>query len=79
MNHDQQLVQVYVRLTPRQREVLQLVSEGLSNQQVASQLCIAPSVVAGHLTCIYDTLAVLAAAEKRPGRYQLIRWYGEFF
>ena len=80
MIEDKQLLQFYVNLTPRQREVLQLVSEGCSNQEVAERLCIASSVVAGHLTNIYDELVALkTVGEARPGRYVLIRWFGLFF
>jgi DNA-binding NarL/FixJ family response regulator len=78
MPDDNQLLRLYIRLTPRQREVLQLVSQGLSNQQVGERLCIAPSVVAGHLTGIYGTLAVFEMYA-RPNRYVLISLYADFF
>lgn len=77
---DNRLLQFYVGLTRRQREVLQLVSQGLTNQQVAAQLCIAPSVVAGHLTSIYETLAAEdALTSTPPNRYVLISLYADFF
>jgi DNA-directed RNA polymerase specialized sigma24 family protein len=77
---DKRLLQTYVRLTPRQREVLQLVCTGLSNQEIGTRLYIAPSVVAGHLTNIYDTLAGLEEMDTpRPNRYTAIRLYVGFF
>jgi DNA-binding CsgD family transcriptional regulator len=80
MVDDRHLLQFYVRLTSRQREVLQLVSTGLSNQEVANRLFIAASVVAGHLTNIYDEMGVLKQfSDKRPNRYTAIRLFNSFF
>ena len=74
------LLQFYVGLTPRQRDVLRLVSKGLSNQQVAEQLYIAPSVVAGHLTNIYEQMAASAAVgDSRPNRYHAVHYFSRFF
>lgn len=74
------MLQFYVGLTPRQREVLQLVSEGLSNQEVAERLYIAQSVVAGHLTNIYEQMAVLdTLSDTRPNRYHAVRYFAGFF
>ena len=47
-----------VELTARQREVISLVSEGLSNQQIASQLNISVATVKKHLEMIYSALGV---------------------
>lgn len=77
---DQELLHLYIRFTPRQRDVLQLVSQGLTNQETGRQLYITPSVVAEHLTCIYETLAAHEAiATSRPNRYVLISLYADFF
>jgi DNA-binding CsgD family transcriptional regulator len=46
------------RLTPREREVLGLVSEGLSNGEVAKRLWVAQSTVAKHLEQAYSKLGV---------------------
>ena len=79
MLNDQQLLKLYISLTPRQRDVLQLVSQGLTNQETGKQLFIAPSVVAEHLTCIYETLATHEALiAYRPNRYLLISLYADF-
>jgi DNA-binding CsgD family transcriptional regulator len=80
MIDDRRLLQFYVSLTPRQREVLQLVSMGLSNYEVADRLFIAASVVAGHLTNIYEEMTALnQAADTRPNRYTVICLFNGFF
>ena len=45
-------------LKPRQREVLELVAEGLSNAQVARRLYLSESTVKQHLTAAYKVLGV---------------------
>ncbi len=45
-------------LTEREREVSRLVSEGLSNKDVADRLCISSITVRHHLTRIFDKLGV---------------------
>jgi DNA-binding NarL/FixJ family response regulator len=77
---DQTLIQFYTRLTGRQRQVLQLVSDGLNNREIAALLFIEPCVVASHLTNIYEELGTLEAlADRRPNRYLLIRAFAGFF
>lgn len=66
-------------ITPRQREVLRLVSDGMTNKEVAESLCIAPSVVAEHLTNIYAELDIHLASTDRPNRRTVLRLYGTFF
>jgi len=46
------------RLTPREREVLELVAEGRPNAEVASQLWISSGTVRKHLENAYDKLGV---------------------
>ena len=50
-------------LTPRQREVLGLIIEGLSNGQIAKQLCISPSTVRFHVSQILGKLGAANRAE----------------
>jgi DNA-binding CsgD family transcriptional regulator len=46
------------RLTPREREVLGLVAEGLTNDEIARRLWVTPSTVAKHLEQAYSKLGV---------------------
>lgn len=43
-------------LSPREREVLQQVAKGRSNQQIADCLCISEATVRSHLSRLYDKL-----------------------
>ena len=45
-------------LTEREREVLQLVADGLANKQIARRLGISEKTVKGHLTQVFQTLGV---------------------
>jgi LuxR family maltose regulon positive regulatory protein len=45
-------------LSPREREVLELVAQGLSNREIAERLVISLSTVKGHTSNIYGKLAV---------------------
>ena len=45
-------------LTAREVEVLRLVAQGLTNEQVAEQLVISPRTVKTHLTSIYGKIQV---------------------
>jgi DNA-binding CsgD family transcriptional regulator len=80
LNHSQ-LMSAYLNLTRRQREVVFWVQQGLSNPEVAAQLCIAPSVVAGHLTNIYAELTIHNSdgPDFRVNRYTLVRLFAGFF
>lgn len=44
--------------TPREIEVLQALTKGLSNKRVADQLCLSAKTVEGYLTRIYRKLGV---------------------
>lgn len=50
-------------LSPREREVLRLIAEGLDNGTVAARLFIAESTVKNHVTNIFAKLAVRTRAE----------------
>lgn len=52
-------------LTEREREVVRLISEGLSNKDIANRLCISSITVRHHLTSIFDKLGV-------PNRQKLL-------
>jgi DNA-binding NarL/FixJ family response regulator len=50
-------------LTPRQREILQLVAEGRSTKEIASQLDISPRTVEFHKYQLMNTLKLQGNAE----------------
>jgi DNA-binding NarL/FixJ family response regulator len=47
-----------ITLTPREREVIALIGEGLKNRQVATRLYISETTVRHHLTSIFNKLDV---------------------
>jgi non-specific serine/threonine protein kinase len=60
-------------LTAREVEVLKLIAQGLTDNQVAEQLIISPRTVSTHLTSIYNKLGVAsrAAATRFAVEHQL--------
>jgi DNA-binding NarL/FixJ family response regulator len=50
-------------LTPREREVLELIAEGRSNQAIAERLVVTPRAVEKHVTSIFGKLRLPASAE----------------
>ena len=46
------------RLTPRQREILALVAEGMTDAQIGERLGIAAATVKKHLEAVYERLDV---------------------
>lgn len=75
------LMQFFLQLSSRQRQVLVLVSLGFSNREIAKQLCIEPSVVAEHLTNVYELLYISDGYERehRPNRFVLVSLFTLFF
>jgi DNA-binding NarL/FixJ family response regulator/class 3 adenylate cyclase len=51
------------RLSPREREVMELMAEGRSNQAIVERLFISPRAVEKHVTSIFTKLGLPAAAE----------------
>jgi DNA-binding NarL/FixJ family response regulator len=47
------LILTQIKITPRDREVLQLLMEGCSNKEIASQLHISPRTVKQHLRTLF--------------------------
>jgi len=62
-----------VRLTPREREVIDLISEGLSNKEIAQRLGIAAHTVKSHVRNVMEKLAlhtrlqIAAYSRREPG------------
>jgi DNA-binding NarL/FixJ family response regulator len=50
-------------LTPREREVMELIAEGLSNRQIAARLVISEKTVKNHICSIYQRIGVYERSE----------------
>jgi DNA-binding NarL/FixJ family response regulator len=50
-------------LTPREREVLELMGEGRSNRGIAEQLFVTPAAIEKHVTSIFVKLGIPQATE----------------
>jgi DNA-binding CsgD family transcriptional regulator len=55
--------QVAVRLTPAERDVVRLVSEGLGNKDIATRLFVSPRTVQTHLTHVYTKLGLTSRVQ----------------
>ncbi|KIX14300.1 LuxR family transcriptional regulator [Dethiosulfatarculus sandiegensis] len=53
----------FTALTPREREVIQLIAEGLSNPQIADQLCVSLKTVKTHRSNLMEKLDLHNTAE----------------
>ena len=53
----------YVALSSREREVLTLVVEGLTNKQIAQQLRISPNTVQGYVSLALNKLGAVSRYE----------------
>ncbi len=53
----------FPELTPREREVLGLIADGLGNAGIAARLGLAPATVGNHITSIFAKLRVADRAE----------------
>jgi DNA-binding NarL/FixJ family response regulator len=60
---DEAASDTYELLTPREREVLQLIAEGKSNKEVASALFVSPTTIETHRARIMDKLDLHSTAE----------------
>jgi DNA-binding NarL/FixJ family response regulator len=57
-------------LTPREREIVALVAEGLRNEEVGRRLGISEKTVRNHLTLVFDKLGVSGRLELLAFAYQ---------
>lgn len=70
-------------LTARESEVVRLVSQGLTNRQIAGQLIISENTVKTHLRSVFDKtgyrnrIALVAALKSRPGADAIASGVGE--
>jgi DNA-binding NarL/FixJ family response regulator len=53
----------FTALSPREREVLALLSDGLDNAQIAAALSISEKTVRNHVSSVYDKLGVWSRAQ----------------
>ena len=53
----------FAQLSPREREVLSLITEGLGNAQIAERLSISEKTVRNHVSNIFDKLGVWTRAQ----------------
>ncbi len=56
-------VDLVVPLTPREREIVLLVADGLSTKEAAEQLYLSPRTVSNHLQNAYTKLGVSKRSE----------------
>ena len=55
--------ELFPELTPREREVLELIAQGLSNSEIAEQLVITTKTVRNYVSRIYSKLQVAGRAQ----------------
>jgi DNA-binding NarL/FixJ family response regulator/class 3 adenylate cyclase len=64
------------RLSPREREVMELMAEGRSNQAIGQRLFISPRAVEKHVTSIFAKLRLPAAPEDHRRVLAVLRFLG---
>lgn len=57
-------------LTPREREIVSLIAEGLRNDEIARRLGITPKTVKNHLTALFEKVGVSSRLELVVYAYQ---------
>lgn len=62
-------------LTPRQREILELVAQGLSNAAIADHLVLAPKSVENHINTLYARLGIDSTDRAVTARVRAARIY----
>ena len=53
----------WASLTPTERDVVRLVSEGLANNDIATRLFVSPRTVQTHLTHVYSKLGLTSRVQ----------------
>ena len=61
--HDEDVTEATPLLTPREREVAQLVADGLTNAELAKRLYISPRTAAVHVSNILRKLGVASRTD----------------
>ncbi|WP_182524916.1 helix-turn-helix transcriptional regulator [Nocardioides dongkuii] len=55
-------------LPPRQREIIEMIADGMSNKAIADRLFISPDTVKTHIRALYARIGVVS-------RTQAVHWY----
>jgi DNA-binding NarL/FixJ family response regulator len=63
-------------LTARERKIIDLVEQGLSNKEIADKLSISDSTVRHHLTSIFDKVGVPNRQKLLVHAHQVRGWAG---
>jgi DNA-binding CsgD family transcriptional regulator len=69
----------WASLTPAERDVVRLVSEGLGNKDIATRLFVSPRTVQAHLTHIYTNSGsprACSSCRRRPATADCTYFYG---
>jgi len=53
----------FVELSPRERQILELLAAGRRNHSIAAELCLAPKTIGNHLTSVFAKLQVTGREE----------------
>ena len=53
----------WASLTPTERDVVRLVSDGLANNDIATRLFVSPRTVQSHLTHVYAKLGITSRVQ----------------
>ena len=53
----------WASLTPTERQVVQLIREGLANNDIATRLFVSPRTVQSHLTHVYTKLGLTSRVQ----------------
>jgi len=61
--HTENIAQAFPELTEREREVLTLIAQGVSNKEIAEKLFISMKTVSNHITNIFSKLQVADRAQ----------------
>jgi IS30 family transposase len=63
----------HIKITPRDQQVLQLLNQGCSNKEIASQLNISPRTVKQHLRTLFLRAGIRDGAQTRKTGHRHIR------
>lgn len=63
VNMNRPFLKEYYSITPAELDVLSRLGRGISNQEIANELCVAEKTVKYHLTHIYKKLGVKSRME----------------